>query len=580
MLPVIPIVLLLLGAGVACSPSDHRDGFAAGEGGGGDAGVSDGNVHEAEGFHQADTGPADIELASEVPEAAQNVDDSRQLRAVSAGPAVGRRLTREEYFNSVEVALGVELDPRAHAIPLDPRVPGGFRNSAPDMLLTADHTVGYDMASEVVSALIDGAELTGTHAPCLLARDECTLPFVHSLAPRVLRRPIGDAEARAYARLIELAIAEAEDFEAGARLVVRAMLQSPRFIYRLEYQSPVEDGEGTLRAVDDYELATRLSFLVWNAGPDTRLLELAARSELRANLQAEFERLYGHWRARRALRQYVEQWLHLGSIPEALMLADAYREETFRLFEWVVFEREADLLEVLTAQRTTVERPLAEFYGLGPLTDGFASYDLSGHPERVGFLSHAGVILAHTVNPSTSMIDRGLFMLQDLLCGAVAQPEGEALRAAIEQGAVDEQSGLSQRERFAAQREDPLCAGCHGLFDPLGEPFEIFGALGEHITEDVYGNAMTAAGAIDGAGLSGQFDDFAGFARLLADSEVVARCVVGKSLQHAYGRALGAAEQDLLARAYGDFEASGRRYRELLLAIALQPSFAQVEVAP
>ena len=91
----------------------------------------------------------------------------------------------------------------------------------------------------------------------------------------------------------------------------------------------------------------------------------------------------------------------------------------------------------------------------------------------------AAVLRARTVNPDTSIIDRGLFVLNDVLCEEVPAPEGEALQAAIEEQSVPASSGLSQRERFASQRRDPLCAGCHNVMDPLGEPFLRLGAAGQ-----------------------------------------------------------------------------------------------------
>ena len=113
-----------------------------------------------------------------------------------------------------------------------------------------------------------------------------------------------------------MAVEEAEGFEAGARLVTRAMLQSPRFIYRLESQV----GSGVTTAVDDYELATRLSFLAWNAGPDDILLASVATGSLRHEIGGQIDRLLDHPLAQRALRQYIEQWLHLDAVVPGCIL--------------------------------------------------------------------------------------------------------------------------------------------------------------------------------------------------------------------------------------------------------------------
>ena len=162
---------------------------------------------------------------------------------------------------------------------------------------------------------------------------------------------------------------------------------------------------------------------------------------------------------------------------------------------------------------------------------------------------------------------------------SVPPPEGDALRDAIEEQMVPETSGLSQRERFATQSEDPLCASCHGRFDPLGLPFENFDPAGAFITEDSFGNALTGEGTVTLDGVDVAYANAVEFSEAVGESESVARCLVGKSVQHAYGRELGSADVDLLGELYGSFVDSGRSYRELIVTIALHPEFGVVEVS-
>jgi hypothetical protein len=145
---------------------------------------------------------------------------------------------------------------------------------------------------------------------------------------------------------------------------------------------------------------------------------------------------------------------------------------------------------------------------------------------------------------------------------------------------VPETSGLSQRDRFAIQSEDSLCAGCHAKFDPLGLPFETFGAHGELLREDSYGNVLTGEGYLTLGDIDAPYANAAEFSRLLAESDVVARCLVEKSMQHAFGRAMGAPDEALIEEVYRAFAERGRRYPELLVAIATAPDFVLVEVAP
>jgi hypothetical protein len=318
---------------------------------------------------------------------------------------------------------------------------------------------------------------------------------------------------------------------------------------------------------------------VWNASPDQELLDLALNGTLLENIEAQVERLLEHPRARRAFRQYLEQWLYLDAVSPSIELGADMKEETYRLFERLVWEENADLMRAFTENRAELSEDLASFYGLSPSGDGFSTYDLDDLPERIGFLTNASVLAARTINPSSSMIDRGLFVVNDLFCQTVPPPEGEALRAAIDEIAVPETSGLSQRERFAIQSEEALCRGCHSVFDPLGLAFEQYGSAGQYITEDEFGNTLPGGGSVAVGDVEADYRDIEEFAVALATSESVAACVAEKSVQHAYGRLMGPKDRDLLAEVHAKFDAQGRTYGPLMKAIATHPEFLAVEVA-
>ncbi|MGF1466965.1 MAG: DUF1592 domain-containing protein [Sandaracinaceae bacterium] len=505
--------------------------------------------------------------------------DQDRLRDVQRGPGTGRRLTREEVFNSVDSALGVALDRDAFDLPADTRVPGGFRNGVAEQLMSPARVRAYDEIAASVADAVDAAALVADLAPCTDFREACENGLIDGLAVRVLRGPIPPAERSAFRPLFRVVEDEGDGFEAAARLLVRAMVMSPRFLYRLEDADGPGGPDGT-RVIDPFALATRLAFLVWNAAPDAELLDLAARGRLEDRLEAETRRLLAHPRARRALRQFVEQWLYLDALRIDPALQDPMKEEVYRLVETVVWQEEGDLLRIFADTRAELPAELAAFYGLTPQGDGVASYDLRERPDRSGVLTRAGVMAARTINPRSSMIDRGLFVLNDVFCRTVPPPEGEALREAIEEGMVPETSGLSQRERFATQSEDPLCASCHGVFDPLGLPFETFGAFGEHLTDDEFGNPLTGAGEVQLGDLDLAYANAREFSEALAGSETVARCMVEKGLHHAYGRRLHPTlDAALIDEVHARFEAGGRSYQALLTAIATHPDFPLLEVS-
>ena len=500
---------------------------------------------------------------------------------VSVGHAVGRRLTSEEVFNSVHVALGVDLDPAAFNLPRDERVPGGFRNSAGDQLLSQNRVSGYHEIAAAAVAAADWNALLTEHASCTDLTTACYEGFIASMGRTVMRRPVPDAEIGFFVPLFDVAIAEGDGFVEGAQLATRALLESSRFLYRLEVQSGEDTaGEGESREIDDYELATRLSFLVWNAGPDRELLDLAEEGELAGRIDEQVERLLGHAFARRAMRQYIEQWLYLDATPTSFTLAPALKEQTYRLFEWLAWDQQANLMDAFTSQRAELTGELADFYGVVSQGADWAVYDMSPLPERVGFLTHASVMAARTVNPDSSMIDRGLFVLNDVFCDSVPPPEDPGLQEEIENVKVPEGSGLSQRERFAIQSENPLCAGCHGKFDNLGLAFENFGSAGQYLTEDQWGNALTGHGEITLKDVDVAYANVGEFVVALSQSEAVARCLVEKSMQHAYGRKLATKDVDKIDVAYSEFAASGGTYHALIRAVAQANDFTLVQVAP
>lgn len=505
-------------------------------------------------------------------------DVGPEAREVSLGPAVGRRLTREEYFNSLEVVLGVDLDADDYDLPRDTRAPEGFRNSAQDLLLSPARVRAYDAISNDAIAQADVTGFVSRYATCTEMRADCYDGFVDSIGLLLLRRPVADTDRVFFSRLFTVAQEEGEGFQAGVALVMRAMLQSPYFLYRLESQAGNNPGEG--REVDSFELATRLSFLVWNAAPDQGLLDLAQQGNLRENIDAQVKRLLEDPRTRRAFRQYIEQWLYLDAVPPSFDLGTDMKEETYRLFERLVWEEDADFMQAFTEERAELSGALASFYGLEPLESGFTTYDLSGVPERIGFLTNASVLAARTINPRSSMIDRGLFVLNDLFCESVAPPDAPELRDAIDEIAVPETSGLSQRERFAIQSEEAVCRGCHGLFDPLGLALEQYGAAGQYITEDEFGNPLTGGGSVAVGDVNVDYGDIEEFAAALRASETVSRCAVEKSVQHAFGRRMGPRDTDLLSDTHASFAANGSTYRGLIHAIAAHPEFLLVEVAP
>jgi hypothetical protein len=500
----------------------------------------------------------------EHPRGSGNTNPTGTPAPAAGAPATGQRLTDRQYLNVMVDLFGVDATEATESMPLDPKLEG-FRNAAAALLPSDLRIEGYASVARVVTGKIDWAR----QASCADLGPQCRHDFLAAVGRRLFRRPLADEQIARFAPLFEAVAKEGDPFPVAAGLVVTAMLQSPEFLYRLEGVRP--GGH-----VDDFELATRLSFLLWNSAPDDPLLDAAARGQLAgAALRDQVTRMIADPRARRALRDYVDDWLDADKLlrtsrDPALFpqfsgaLAADMREEIHRLFARVVWQDDTDLVDVLRAQHTDVTPALARLYGLpAPATPGFADQDLSQSPGRTGLLTQAGILTITSVGgPGSSIVDRGLFVLRNFLCRTTPEPPSNV----PDLPAAD--SGKSERERLAQHRSDPVCASCHSQFDPLGVAFEAYDAIGVLRTKDQAGNALTGAGTLTVGDREIPFANVREFVAALTSSSDVGACLSRKVVQYAFARPLDDPDQPMVADLAAHFAEGGHRYKRWLGLLA------------
>lgn len=490
--------------------------------------------------------------------------------AASASPATGQRLTDRQYLNIVADLFAIDASADALAMPLDPKLEG-FRNAASSLLPSDVRIEGYAQLARVITGKVDWTALLARERLCAGATETCRRDFLTTVGRRLFRRPLGPGELARFTALFDAVAKEGDPFPVAAALVVSAMLQSPEFLYRLEKSGG---------PVDDFELATRLSFLLWNSSPDDALLDAAARSQLAAGpaLRAQITRMLADPRARRALRDYVDDWLDADKLlrtsrDPALFpqfsgaLAADMREEIHRLFERVVWQDDGDLVEVLRAERTMVTPALARLYGLpaSPAAGaaGFTEQDLSRVPTRAGLLTQAGILTLTSVGgPGSSIVDRGVFVLRNFLCRPMPEPPNNV----PELPPAD--AGKSERDLLAQHRADPACGACHNQFDPLGIALEAYDAIGAVQARDHAGNPLTGAGTLTVGDQEVPFTNVREFAAALSRSPELGGCLARKVVQYAFARPLADADEALLAELTAHFARGGHRYRGFLAALA------------
>ncbi|HET6150027.1 MAG TPA: DUF1592 domain-containing protein [Polyangia bacterium] len=497
------------------------------------------------------------------------------------GPAAGRRLNKDEYINTVRDLLGVDLSAPADSSVLigdEPATGGGFRNDIAALFPSSLRTNVYETVAISVSERVAWAGRLGVFATCTDATATCREGFIRRLGRLLYRRPLTDADVLNLAPLFDLAGVDAAGFQAGGRLVLQAMLQSPHFLYRLERLDSTDATSGQ-PAPTPFELATRLSYLLWQSAPSPELLDAAERGDLSAGaaFQTTVVGMLADARARLGFEGYAQDWLQLyrldtrtsnpqKGVTDALI--GEMKQETLRFVDRVALTEKLALAALLTDKKTELGPALAAVYGLTPSSQGFASYDLAQDPNRIGILTQPGFLILRTAPDQATIVHRGLMILRDFLCAEVPAPPADA---ASKISMVP--ANLTDRDRFALHTADATCKGCHDAFDPLGYPFEPFDLAGRFRTKDDFGNTLRSDGQVSLDSSVQTFKNTAEFAALLSRSPTVQRCFVQKLYQYAAGRALEGDEARVIDGLATQFSNAGGTYFAAATSVAGSPSF-------
>ena len=488
-------------------------------------------------------------------------------RRPDPGHVVLRRLNRVEYANAVRDLTGSEENLRDD-LPADDTGYGfdtiGEVLSVSPLLLEKyvdlAARVGDRVAAAATAATADGypARLPrvfafGPQPTDPAARPDHLRRTLRRLAERAFRRPVDD---ETVARLVAVSeganAAPGGSFEAGIAAAVTAVLASPRFLFRVEDGATAATAGGAV-PIDEFALATRLSFFLWSTMPDDELFAAAAAGTLRADLGSHVDRMLRDPRSDAFVENFVGQWLQTRDVTalpfdlrRVLGIRDrlegekifstavrrAMRAETEMLFAHVV-RTGLPASELLVGRSTFLNEPLARFYGVaGVVGDEMRLVTLPDHVPRGGLLTHGSVLMV-TSNPTrTSPVKRGLFILENLL-GTPAPPAPPGVPP-LEEAAVALPQASTMRDLMERHRREPLCASCHARMDPLGLALEAYDAIGQWRPD-------AAAGAIDTAGrlITGErFADVRELAAVIAGPRRrdFHRCLVEKLLTYALGR--------------------------------------------
>ena len=483
-----------------------------------------------------------------------------------------RRLTLPEYIASVKAAVGIDISSRARELlPPDLRA-DGFSNTAYNLHVDLDHVSAYARLAERIVEQMDIDAFARRFTRKRTLTDDHMRGLIRDMGQWILRGPLEEEEVVLYRGVSTTVASFGGDFGEAVAMILEAMLQSPRFLYRMENQR----GDGTLWPVSEFELASRMSYVIWGAPPDQALMEAAGSGELftKSGLQARIDRMLEDPRAIARSREFLADWLDLDRLdnlrpdPEHFPhwtpeLARDMKRETLDVFEDIVWSGRRPLSALFNADFTWASPRLATHYGLDPIEgESWARYDLAGVEGRGGLLTHGSVLTIG--GDEASMVTRGLFVLHNVLRGVIKDPP-----PCVNTTPVPSSPGKTLRTIAEERIANAQCGGCHSKFEPLAFGLEKFDGLGSWHEKDEHGNLLREDGEVlfPGSaepvayGSSGELMD------LFANSDRSRRSLTWKLAQFATGRPLVYDDASVVESIHDQADKEGATYQSLIAAI-------------
>ncbi|MEM6996798.1 MAG: DUF1592 domain-containing protein, partial [Myxococcota bacterium] len=427
-------------------------------------------------------------------------DDTSDAEAPPSAPrAQLRRLTRSQYGNTLRDLLGTPLT-LPEALEPDLVVDLFATVGAAQGTLSTLGTEQFEAAAEdAVDEVFDDVARRSALVGCEPTAGGCFAEMAESFGRRAFRRALTTEEIDRYAALGQQVSGLRGDPWEGARAIAVGMLSSPNFLYMVEVGEPHPEDDTRWRFTST-EMASRLSYAIWNGPPDEELLAAAEENALLApsDIRAQAQRLLDDERARRGIGRFAAQWLGLDIIPNldkdmatfpnaTPELLESMAGEATRLVEHAALGDGGSILDVVGSDYTFIDQRLASHYGVTAPTDvdaqGFGRVDNAAMDGRMGILGTAGILASTSRRTRTAPTVRGLFVQERLRCQTPPPPPPD-VQMDIPDGTEEEPQDQSIRELLEEHRENPVCAACHDTIDPPGLALEHFDAMGAYRTTD------------------------------------------------------------------------------------------------
>jgi hypothetical protein len=503
---------------------------------------------------------------------------SCDANAPDPGDAPLTRLTQEQYLASIKDLFG--------NINLTSIYPTG--QSASQFGLAQADVDGSDLdhyqrASELVASTVVGNATTlAKIAPCATGADArgCAKAFLQGFGTKIYRAPVDATDLDRHLALYDAGAANG-GYAHGIQLLIQGMLQSSRFLYRVELGTSNAVGAQAVK-LSGYELATRLSYGLWNTTPDDTLLAAAAGGTLAtpADVVSQLQRMLKDPRGATMVPHFLSSWIHLPDLNNVAKDATTYPEwnddlrnamltQADDFFNDVLTTKGGTVSALLTSQTVFMNSKTALLYGAaatGLPADGSFQTSQKTDGTISGLLSLPAFLATQAKASESSPIYRGKFVREQLFCQELPSPPANVPPA------PDVKPGVSTRERLTQHEVDAACSACHSMMDPIGFGFENYDGIGRYRTMDG-GKPIDDSGKLTGTDVDGPFMGVAELGTKLAQSPTVEACVGKQWFRYAMGRAEQAADSCSLAAMAKTFHDAGADLRTLPMAIVQTPAF-------
>ena len=494
-----------------------------------------------------------------------------------------RLLTTQQYVNTIQYFFGPDIKVDVKFAPLA-RTDGVLMAGTSIAGVSDAQVETYQKVANIVSSQVLDVRHRKTLVPCTPAAENaadnnCAAKFLSGVIGSLYYLPVSKEH---FADLVAQAGAASDrmkDFYAGLQVTLEGVLLSPNLLFVAENEEPDPKRPGAFR-LDAHSLAARLSLFLWNAAPDAALRTAADRGDLfnpktrarivdamlasprlETGVRAFFDDMFGFEDMETLTKDATNFPYFLGGAA-----VDA-REQTLRTIIDQLLTKNRDYRELYTTRETFVSPALAIIYGVRT-TPGWRAIEFPPDAHRAGILTQVSFLALHSHATRSSATLRGKALREVILCQKVPPPPANVDFSKLNN---PDPSLRTARERLDAHRQNPVCAGCHKITDPMGLALENFDGAGRYRSQEM-NTPIDASGSLDGK----NFTDIEGLGQAVHDNPALPSCLVRRVFSYATAGAIPTAAEPLLVALNGDFAKGGYRLRALLREITLSDGFADV----